>query len=47
MAVLLVGLAAMLLAHGASAGERKTVLVYSLTKGFRHGDAIIEAIAAP
>jgi type 1 glutamine amidotransferase len=40
VAVLLIGAAAMLLTPGASAGEEKTVLVFSLTKGFRHDDGI-------
>jgi len=40
VAVLLASTVAMLLAPQAAAGQKKTVLVFSRTKGFRHGDAI-------
>ena len=36
----LAGMAAVLLAPGAPAGERKSVLIFGNTGGFRHGDAI-------
>jgi len=42
VACVLVGLLVALLAPGVGAGEKKTVLLFGNTNGFRHGDAIKE-----